>query len=120
MGTASELWWKLNKPGAEAGAAGEKHTPVLTVEGDAKPGSTIKVTVDVGQGKHPNEAAHFIQWVELRVNDLQIGRAEFSAAIMKPVATFSVIVPAEGKITLTAIERCNLHGLWISEPRTVG
>lgn len=114
-----DVWGKLHKPSDEAGALGEKHTPVLRVDGEAAAGSTVRVTVDVGEGRHPNEAAHFIQWVELRANDLYIGRVEFAAAITKPIATFTVVVPAGG-ITLTAVERCNLHGLWQSQPLQLG
>lgn len=112
----AEQWWKLNKPSDEAGETGEKHTPYLTVTGDAVPGGSVQVEVDVGKGKHPNEAAHHIQWVELRGNDLFIARVEFAAGILKPVVTFNVAVPPEGELTLTAIERCNLHGLWESSP----
>jgi desulfoferrodoxin-like iron-binding protein len=114
--TANAQYWQLNKPSAEAGETGEKHTPVITVDGNCAPGNTVQVTVDVGQGKHPNEAKHFIQWVELQANGLFIARAEFTAGITKPIATFNVVIPNEGSITLTAIERCNLHGLWESEP----
>lgn len=111
----SELFWKLNKATAENGATGEKHAPVIKVEGNAAPGNAVKVSVDVGEGKHPNKADHFIQWVELQANGLYIGRADFTAGITNPVASFNVVVP-EGKITLTAIGRCNLHGLWESNP----
>lgn len=115
---SSELWWKINKPSAEAGATGEKHTPVLNIAGEAKPGATVQVTVDVGEGKHPNEAGHFIQWVELRINELPIARAEFSAGITRPVVTFNVVLPTE-PVTLTAIERCNMHGIWESLPAKI-
>jgi superoxide reductase len=116
MGTVSGLWWKMNTLSDEAGPTGEKHTPYLTVKGTPAAGQAVEVTVDVGRGKHPNEAAHWVQWVELRANNLFIGRAEFAAGITKPVATFTVVIPAESGVTLTAVERCNLHGLWVSEP----
>lgn len=116
---SAEQFWKINTSADENQVAREKHVPVITVEGDTVAGSTVKVTVDVGGGKHPNESAHHIQWVELRANGLFIARAEFTAAITTPVVTFNVVVP-EGKITLTAIERCNLHGLWESDPVEVG
>ena len=92
-------------------AANEKHLPLIDVEkvGDAQ----YKVKVDVGGGKHPNEMDHWIQWVELQVNDLFIGRAEFSAAILDPVAEFVVNYKGEG--TVSALGRCNKHGLWKSE-----
>jgi superoxide reductase len=119
MATGPELFWKLNKSTDEPGPTGEKHTPYLSVQGEAGAGKTIQVMVDVGRGKHPNEPAHWVQWVELRANDLYIGRAEFAAAITKPIATFTVVIPPQGAVTLTAVERCNLHGLWVSDPLKV-
>ncbi len=112
----AEQFWKVNRKSDENVAAAEKHVPVIKIDGDIAPGNRVKVTVDVGEGKHPNESAHHIQWVELRANDMFIARAEFSAAITDPVATFVVEIPHEHKIVLTAVERCNLHGLWESEP----
>jgi desulfoferrodoxin-like iron-binding protein len=109
----------MNKVADDNKETGEKHTPYLSVDGEAKAGNVVKVTVDVGRGKHPNEAAHSIQWVELRANDLYIGRAEFAAGITKPIVTFTVVVPERG-VTLTAVERCNLHGLWQSDPVRIG
>jgi len=93
---------------AEDKATGEKHAPVITIEdlGDNK----HRVKIDVGEGKHPNEIDHWIQWVELRANNLYIGRAEFSAKILDPVAEFIVNCPGECKFS--AIARCNKHGLW--------
>ena len=117
---SEEQWWKMNKATDESGATGEKHSPYLSIEGEAAPGNIVKVTVDVGQGKHPNEAAHSIQWVELRANDLFIARTEFAAGITKPIATFTVVVPDGAPLALTAVERCNLHGLWQSDPVTLG
>lgn len=115
-----DQFWKLNKASDENPVASEKHVPVITVEGDIAPGNIVTVKVDVGEGKHPNENAHHIQWVELRVNDLFIARAEFTPVITNPIAKFEVKVPHDGAITLTAIERCNLHGLWESAPVVIG
>jgi desulfoferrodoxin (superoxide reductase-like protein) len=63
--------------------------------------------------------------VELRINDLYIGRAEFSAKIMDPVVEFIVNFPLDdhgeaGNFqvnykdahTVCARARCNVHGLW--------
>lgn len=119
MADAKELWWKLNKATDESGATGEKHAPHISIDGEVAPGKTVAVTVDVGRGKHPNEAAHSIQWVELQANGLYIGRAEFAAGITQPIATFQVAIPYEGEIVLTALGRCNLHGIWESNPVTL-
>ncbi len=111
----SNKFWSLNQP-----VEGEKHTPIITISGEVTPGAVVDVTVDMATRNHPNENAHHIQWIELRANDLFIARAEFTPKITQPVVTFKVIVPKAGKITLTAIERCNVDGLWISEPVILG
>lgn len=90
-------------------AANEKHLPIVKVESLGN--NKYRVKIDVGGGKHPNEIDHWIQWVELRVNDLFIGRAEFSAKIMEPVVDFTVVYDKK-PFTISAIERCNKHGLW--------
>lgn len=89
-------------------ATREKHVPTITAEklGENK----YKVHVDLGQGKHPNEMDHWFQWVEVQVGDLFVGRAEFSAGIMDPIADF--IVNCRGGSKVSALARCNKHGLW--------
>ena len=89
----------------------EKHLPVIAIE-DLGAGKH-KVKIDVGGGKHPNDMDHWIQWVELRVNDLFVGRAEFSAAILDPVAEF--VVNCKGACVISALARCNKHGLWLAQ-----
>lgn len=115
----SELFWKLNKYSDENAAASEKHVPVIEVKGDQTPGSVLEVTIDTGSEKHPNENGHHIQWVELLGNGLHIARAEFTPTISKSLATFKIIVP-DRPVTLTAIARCNLHGLWESKEVKIG
>ena len=111
----SDLWNQINIQDDDSGVVGEKHAPVISVTNIGE--NTYEVKVDVGEGKHPNEPGHFIQWVELRANDLYIGKAEFAAGITSPIATFVVNKPQGApKLVLTAIERCNLHGLWTSKP----
>lgn len=113
---SADLFWQMNTEGGAADKAmGEKHAPIIDVDGACKAGEKVKVTVDVGGGKHPNENGHFIQWIELRVADLYVGRVDFAPVIMDPVATFTMIVPDRGEFTLSAVSRCNLHGLWESK-----
>ena len=115
----TELFWKVNKATEENGATGEKHAPVVSIEGDGKPGGVVKVTVDVGEGKHPNENGHHIQFLVLRGNGMYLNRAELCPVTSDPVVTFSIVVP-QGGIVLSAMARCNLHGLWVSEDVKVG
>jgi superoxide reductase len=89
----------------------EKHSPIITTEKLSS--EKLKVKVDVGGGKHPNEMDHWIQWVELQINGLFIARTEFSAFISDPVAEF--IVNTNQACKIGALARCNKHGLWKSE-----
>lgn len=108
-----ELFWRMNTSANQPDTTtGEKHVPVITVDGKIGKGEKVKVHVSVGGGKHPNLNEHHIQWVELRCNDLYIGRAEFAPVIMTPEVTFEVVLPG-GDYSLSAVARCNLHGLWV-------
>ncbi len=84
-------------------AAGEKHVPVVTVEGD-------KVNVKVGSVEHPMLEAHYITFIVLETT------AGFQKKNLKPgekpAADF---VLAEGEKAVAAYEYCNLHGLWKAE-----
>ena len=79
--------------------AGEKHVPVVTVDGS-------KVSVAVGSVEHPMLDAHYIQWVALETDKgVQIKKLKPGE---KPFAEF---VLAEGEKAVAAYEYCNLHGL---------
>ena len=84
-------------------AAGEKHVPVIEVDGNI-------VTVKVGSVEHPMMDAHYIQWIAL---DSEQGRQR---KILNPgdapVAVFALV---DGDKPVAAYEYCNLHGLWKAE-----
>lgn len=103
------LWEQINTAeNSNEAVTNEKHLPIL--KGEKIADGKCKITVDIGGGKHPNEMDHFIQWVELRVGGLYVGRAEFSAGIMDPVVEF--IVNCKSGSEISAVARCNKHGLW--------
>ncbi len=83
--------------------AGEKHVPVVKVEGS-------KVTVQVGEVLHPMLEAHYINFVILETDkgyqkhDLKPGD--------QPIAVFAL---AEDEKPVAAYEYCNLHGFWKTE-----
>ena len=84
-------------------AAGEKHVPVVQVEGQT-------VTVTVGSVEHPMLEAHYIQWILLETKE---GRQRKALAPGdRPVATFAL---TGSDAVVAAYEYCNLHGLWKSE-----
>ena len=111
----ADLFWQMNTENAAADKAmGEKHAPVITVPPDMKPGQPAKIRVNVGGGKHPNLNEHHMQWVELRINGLYVGRAEFSPVVMQPDVEFTVVCPHRS-CEISAVARCNVHGLWMSK-----
>ena len=83
-------------------ASGEKHIPVVAVEGGT-------VRVNVGSVDHPMLPEHFIQWIYVQTEHggqrkaLQPGDA--------PSAVFSLV---DDKAVAVYVY-CNLHGLWMTE-----
>ena len=81
-------------------AAGEKHVPVVEVNG-------TKVLVTVGSVEHPMTEEHLITWIYLETQQgcqkkmLTVGDA--------PKASFALV---EGDAVKAAYAYCNLHGLW--------
>jgi len=79
-------------------AATEKHVPVVERSNDT-------TAVTVGSVPHPMQEDHYIEWVELIVDD-RVLRTYLEPGD-SPAAVFNV--SGEGVI---AREYCNLHGLW--------
>ena len=80
--------------------AGEKHVPVVEVEGN-------KVVVKVGEVDHPMIPAHYIQWIYV-VTTKGIMRKDLTSD-NAPKAEFTL---DEDEKVLEVYEYCNLHGLW--------
>ena len=78
----------------------EKHVPVIE---KTKNGVKIKI----GEIPHPMEKEHYIEWIELWVDE-KVYR-KFLKSGDKPEAEFPV-----KSNKLTAREYCNIHGLWKS------
>ena len=81
-------------------AAGEKHVPVIAVNGGI-------VTVTVGSVEHPMLDAHYIQWILLETKEGR-QRKQLKPGD-KPQAVFAL---TDGDEVVAAYEYCNLHGLW--------
>ena len=84
-------------------AAGEKHKPVIAVEGST-------VTVTVGSVAHPMTDPHLNQWVVLETEQ-GVPRKPLTADA-EPKAVFAL---AEGDKVVAAYAYCNLHGPWKTE-----
>ena len=79
-------------------AAQEKHVPVVKK-------TATSVSVKIGSKKHPMEAAHYIEWIEI-IADGKVYR-QYLKPGDKPQAKFKVAADS-----VVAREYCNLHGLW--------
>ena len=84
-------------------AAGEKHVPVISVNGQ-------EVTVTVGEVAHPMMDAHYITFVALETDKGAIIRQLKPGE--EPVAKFTI---AADEKAIAAYEYCNLHGLWMAK-----
>jgi superoxide reductase len=76
----------------------EKHAPIIKKEEDG-----TKITV--GSILHPMQEDHFIEWIELTIDDKIFKK--FLSSKDKPEIKVSL---KGGKIKARAF--CNLHGLW--------
>ncbi len=83
--------------------AGEKHLPVVKVEGN-----TVKV--NVGAVDHPMSEEHSIVWIYLESENG--GQRKILEPSDAPYAEF---VLTEGDKAIAAYAYCNLHGLWKTE-----
>lgn len=81
--------------------AGEKHVPVVTVNGN-------NVHVEVGSVIHPMSEVHLIEFVLLETEN------GFQVKYLKPTDQPIVDFVSDGK-PLAVYEYCNLHGLWKTE-----
>ena len=83
--------------------AGEKHVPVVTVEGN-------KVIVKVGEVDHPMLPEHYIEWIAIETEN---GRQrKVLSPNDKPFAEFYI---GDGGKVNAVYEYCNIHGLWKKE-----
>lgn len=83
-------------------ASGEKHLPVVTVEGDT-------LRVNVGSVDHPMLPAHYIEWVYVATE--HGGQRK----TLKPEDAPNVSFSLGGEKALAVYAYCNLHGLWMTE-----
>lgn len=92
----------------------QKHLPAITAPEKVKRDEVFEVTIEVGKYKsHPNEPAHFIEWVELYSGDTFLYRVSLSGSLSMPKVTIPLkLTHAHGP--LKAWAKCNLHGLWES------
>ncbi len=83
-------------------ASGEKHIPVVRVEGST-------VHVNVGSVDHPMVPEHFIEWIFVETENGGVRRS------LKPGSDPHVVVELGEEKPLAVYAWCNLHGLWMTK-----
>ena len=119
MTCEEDLFCGLNKAKSESVAEmtdlEKKHTPVIEAPAKIKKGKAVEVRVEVGKYlAHPNENAHFIEWIELFSGETFLARVNLEPRLTVPKVNFFVAL--DHSHALIAKERCNLHGVWESQP----
>lgn len=119
MKCEEDLFCGLNK--AKSGNVEEmsdlekKHTPVIEAPVKIKKGDPVEVSIEVGKYlAHPNENGHFIEWIELFSGETFLARVDLEPRLTSPKVKF--VVALDHSHALIAKERCNLHGVWKSQP----
>jgi superoxide reductase len=89
----------------ETDAATEKHVPVIEIIPNG-------IKVSVGSVTHPMLEEHYIEWIELIIDNDKIYRHNLKPGEL-PVAEFILdAAVVSGAKSIVAREYCNLHGLW--------
>ena len=80
--------------------AGEKHVPVVKVEGN-------KVSVSVGEVAHPMLDVHYIMFIAIETT-----KGKQVKYLNPGDAPYAEFVLADGEEFVKAFEYCNLHSMW--------
>lgn len=68
------------------------------------------IIVRIGEKLHPMEEKHFIMFIDLYIDDKYASRVMLTPALW---ASAVFHIKTEGK-KLSVVERCNIHGYWMS------
>ncbi len=102
----------------------DRHSPFITVLGDAKKSEMLSVNVRMGQEyTHPDDFDHFIESITLFNGETKLAAASFIPGTLgneksHAEVTFN-IRPMSNKLNLIAHGYCTKHGIWESTPVVV-
>ena len=102
----------------------DRHSPFITVLGEAKKGEMLAVNVKMGQEyTHTDDFDHFIESITLFNGDTKLASASFVPGTLgneksHAEVTFN-IRPTKSKLNLVAHGYCTKHGIWESTPVVV-
>ncbi|RMG03241.1 MAG: desulfoferrodoxin, partial [Nitrospirae bacterium] len=94
----------------------QKHVPLIVAPEKVKKDEWFDLKVKVGFMKeHPSTPEHWITEIKLILNGRKVAKTEYKVGgVSASEATFRIKLTSDS--TLEAVEHCNLHGTWISEP----
>ncbi len=94
----------------------QKHVPGIEAPNKVSPNDWFDVKVKVGFLKeHPSTPEHWITMIKLLVDGEAVAKNKFKVGGVSPSST-RFRVRLEKTSTIEAVENCNLHGMWISDP----
>ncbi|MCD4667901.1 MAG: class II SORL domain-containing protein [Sulfurimonas sp.] len=97
----------------------DRHSPFITVEGEAKVGEMLKVNVKMGKEfTHPDDFDHYIESITLFNGETKLAMTTFVPGTLgneksHAEVTFN-IRPMGKKLKLVAHGYCTKHGIWES------
>jgi superoxide reductase len=90
-----------------------KHTPRIVAPDSVKRGDWFDVTVSVGAGgQHPSLQEHFVRYIALYKDDVEISRVYLHPVYSMPKVTFTIALDEGG--TLRAVEAPTHSAEWIT------
>jgi len=87
-----------------------KHTPRLTAPDSVKRGQWFDVSVVVGADLHPSLAEHFVRYIALYKDSVEISRVYLHPVFSAPKVTFTVALDEGG--TLRALAEPTHSAAW--------
>ena len=94
-----------------AGDFERKHTPHIAL---AQIEGKTQVTVDAGfYVAHPNEPAHFFNYLEVLVDGVPVAHFDGAAGLVDP--HIELVLNLEPGAVVSALASCNMHGVWKAE-----
>ncbi|HEY7905109.1 MAG TPA: desulfoferrodoxin family protein [Casimicrobiaceae bacterium] len=90
-----------------------KHTPKIVAPASVKRGQWFNVTVSVGAGgAHPSLQEHFVRYIALYEDSVEIARVYLHPVYSAPTVTFTVALDQSGM--LRALEEPTHSAAWVA------
>jgi superoxide reductase len=95
-----------------------RHSPKITAPGSVKRGQWFDVTISVGTGgDHPSLMEHFVRYIALYKDSVEIARAYLHPVYSFPKVTFTIALDEGG--ALRAVEEPNHSAAWETSQKIV-